>query len=191
MGNNNGSGCSGCIVWSLLIILGLVLAFTSILFAPGVIIAAIVDSIFQLGQKPLWGVTILSSVIVAIICYNISEYNKWKTYIILSLVLAFGIFIFYLFKEDNFIVDTLLKMYDSEVSNVVLDSKVDSIVLEPEVNSISPESDVRIFVPESEVSNITPELEVSDVDSEIDRTSTTLETSESEVVSETDTIDTE
>jgi hypothetical protein len=96
----------GCFFW---IPVGLIM--TLIGFAPGIIVAAIVDQISPLEFGPLWG-TALTTTLVLLIGFYIYDKQKFHLrYLILTVGIFILSFIFTLFNADNFIFRIIGKMY--------------------------------------------------------------------------------
>ncbi len=100
----HGKGC--ILIW-------IPIAFIMILigFAPGIVMAAIVDQISPLGFGPLWGTTLTTTIILFIGFYLYDKKRFHLRYIVLTISTFIICLIYTLFDNSNFIHKIIYKLY--------------------------------------------------------------------------------
>lgn len=96
----------GCMFW---IPVGLLM--TLIGFAPGIVIAAIVDTISVLNFGQLWGTTLTTTIAILIGLYFYDNQRFHLRYLVLTVGVFVILFIMTLFSPDNFVFNIIPKMY--------------------------------------------------------------------------------
>lgn len=82
-----------------------------ITFAPGIVVASLVDHFKPLTIGPLWGTTLTTTLVMLIVLYFIKSDGSFMRYFLISgAVFVIGL-IYTLFDDTNIIYATVKKMY--------------------------------------------------------------------------------
>ena len=104
--NKNDSGGG---LFLILIVIGII--FSMITFAPGIMVASIISRITPLTIGPLWGTTIIVTIIIGVALYYKQVENPFKRYFLIAIgVFTLGLVIT-LFDDTNNVYLTVKKMY--------------------------------------------------------------------------------
>ncbi|MFN4855080.1 MAG: hypothetical protein ACK5JC_11740 [Bacteroidota bacterium] len=102
------SGSGGLLV---IFLLAIGVIFSMITFAPGIVVASLVDQVKPLTIGPLWGTTLTTTlVILAVLYFNKSEGAFMRYFLISCAVFVIGL-IYTLFDDTNIIYTTVKRMY--------------------------------------------------------------------------------
>lgn len=96
----------GCFFW-----IPALFIMTLIGFAPGIVVAAIVDQLSPMEFGPLWGTALTTTLIILIGFYFYDNQRFHLRYLILTVGVFILAFIYTLFNSDNFIFRIIHKMY--------------------------------------------------------------------------------
>lgn len=95
----------------LIILLAVVVIFSMITFAPGIVIASLVDQIKPLTIGPLWGTTLTATLVLVVVLYFKKSDGAFLLYFLIAgAVFVIGL-IYTLFDDTNIIYATVKKMY--------------------------------------------------------------------------------
>ncbi len=109
MAKRKKEGGSGGILLLLLIALSVI--FSMMTFAPGIVVASLVDQIKPLTIGPLWGTTLTTTLVMLIVLYFINNDGWVMRYFLISCAVFVIGLIYTLFDDTNIIYATVKKMY--------------------------------------------------------------------------------
>jgi hypothetical protein len=109
MAKRKKEGGSGGLLFILLIALGVI--FSIMTFAPGIVVASLVDQVKPLTIGPLWGTTLTTTLAILIVIYFINKDGWLMRYFFISVAVFIVGLIYTLFDDTNIIYATVKKMY--------------------------------------------------------------------------------
>lgn len=109
MAKRKKEGGSGGLLFIFLIALGVI--FSIMTFAPGIVVASLVDQVKPLTIGPLWGTTLTTTLVILIVIYFINKDGWLMRYFFISVAVFIVGLIYTLFDDTNIIYATVKKMY--------------------------------------------------------------------------------
>lgn len=109
MAKRKKEGGSGGLLLIFLIALGVI--FSMMTFAPGIVVASLVDQVKPLTIGPLWGTTLTTTLVLFAVLFFIKSDGWLMRYFFISVAVFVIGLIYTLFDDTNIIYATVKKMY--------------------------------------------------------------------------------